>query len=297
MDTTQKMTCGACGKHVNYVSEFVFHYQNDHMDLVNNKAIIKCINPSCSSSFTRINDLKKHLKKGHCIENVPMHPDGSRKRKYSDIESTSASEFPENRDCGPSKDLNEDENISTSHETGEIEKTSSGLQEEQVTEKEIRQWHKGFLKDCPNGLLTEQGFIKIYKQFFPQGDPSKFASLVFRVFDENNDGSIEFEEFIRALSITSRGNLDEKLHWAFRLYDVDNDGYITRDEMYNIVDAIYQMVGQQPQTEDDNTPQKRVDKIFDQMDKNHDDRLTLEEFREGSKADPRIVQALSLGGD
>lgn len=29
---------------------------------------------------------------------------------------------------------------------------------------------------------------------------------------------------------------------AFRLYDVDNDGYITRDEMYNIVDAIYQMV-------------------------------------------------------
>ncbi|PSN29805.1 Frequenin-1, partial [Blattella germanica] len=86
------------------------------------------------------------------------------------------------------------------------------------------------------------GFIKIYKQFFPQGDPSKFASLVFRVFDENNDGSIEFEEFIRALSITSRGNLDEKLHWAFRLYDVDNDGFITRDEMYNIVDAIYQMV-------------------------------------------------------
>lgn len=29
---------------------------------------------------------------------------------------------------------------------------------------------------------------------------------------------------------------------AFRLYDVDNDGFITRDEMYNIVDAIYEMV-------------------------------------------------------
>lgn len=53
--------------------------------------------------------------------------------------------------------------------------------------------------------------------------------------------------------------------------------------------------GQTPNSEDENTPQRRVDKIFSQMDKNNDDKLTLDEFREGSKADPRIVQALSLG--
>lgn len=32
------------------------------------------------------------------------------------------------------------------------------------------------------------------------------------------DGSIEFEEFIRALSVTSRGNLDEKLHCELHQY-------------------------------------------------------------------------------
>ncbi|TUN47323.1 Neuronal calcium sensor 1 [Bagarius yarrelli] len=88
---------------------------------------------------------------------------------------------------------------------------------------------------------------------------------------------------------------NEKIRWAFKLYDLDNDGYITRDEMLNIVDAIYQMVGNTVELpEEENTPEKRVDRIFAMMDKNADGMLTLQEFQEGSKADPSIVQALSL---
>eukprot|EP00058_Branchiostoma_floridae_P010928 XP_002596416.1 hypothetical protein BRAFLDRAFT_121260 [Branchiostoma floridae] len=137
------------------------------------------------------------------------------------------------------------------------------------TEKELQQWHKGFLKDCPNGTLNEEEFQKIYKQFFPFGDPSKFASFVFKVFDENPG--------------------------AFRLYDLDQDGYITRDEMISIVTAIYEMVGNMVKLpEEENTPEKRVDRIFALMDKNGDGRLSMEEFQEGSKSDPSIVQALSL---
>ncbi|XP_023232642.1 frequenin-1-like [Centruroides sculpturatus] len=148
------------------------------------------------------------------------------------------------------------------------------------TEKEVRQWYKGFLKDCPNGLLTEQGFQRIYKQFFPQGDPSKFASLVFRVFDEN-----------KILS----NPINKNISGAFKLYDVDNDGYITREEMYSIVDAIYEMLGNQEKIEDEeDDPKRRVDRIFEQLDKNHDNQLSLEEFKEGSRQDPKIVQALTL---
>ncbi|KAK4103774.1 EF-hand [Parathielavia hyrcaniae] len=108
--------------------------------------------------------------------------------------------------------------------------------------KELQQWYRGFLKDCPSGMLTKSEFQKIYAQFFPFGDPSTFADYVFNVFDTDKSGTIDFKEFICALSVTSRGKMEDKLDWAFQLYDIDGDGKISYEEMLKIVEAIYKMV-------------------------------------------------------
>ncbi len=100
----------------------------------------------------------------------------------------------------------------------------------------------GFLKDCPSCTLTKEEFQKIYRQFFPFGDPSSFADYVFKVFDSDKSGTIDFKEFICALSVTSRGKMEDKLDWAFQLYDIDGDGKISYEEMLAIVEAIYKMV-------------------------------------------------------
>ena len=85
------------------------------------------------------------------------------------------------------------------------------------------------------GQLTCDKFRKIYAHFFPHGDSSTYAQHVFRRLDPDENERISFREFIGALSITSRGSLEDKLNWAFGLYDTNGDGFITKEEMLEIV--------------------------------------------------------------
>jgi len=98
------------------------------------------------------------------------------------------------------------------------------------------------LKDCPSGILTKDEFQKIYRQFFPFGDPSSFADYIFNVFDSDNSGLIDFKKFAVALSVTSSGKMEDKLDLAFQFYDINGDGKISYNEMLAIVEAIYKMV-------------------------------------------------------
>lgn len=90
-------------------------------------------------------------------------------------------------------------------------------------------------RDCPNGQLTRDKFLEVYSSFFPQGNADKFCEHVFRTFDSDNSGKIDFKEFLQAINITSSGKPEQKLEWAFQMYDVNGDGTIEPSEMAEII--------------------------------------------------------------
>lgn len=161
--------------------------------------------------------------------------------------------------------------------------------------RELPQWYKGFLRDCPSGKLSEEEFMKIFKQFFPFGDPTDYCHYLFKVFDVDNSKYIEFKEFIVTLSITSRGTNDQKLNWAFKLYDQKRRGEIDYNDMLLITSSIYQMIGSMVNLPDDEkTPELRVEKQFKLLNKNIDrDTITLEEFKKLPALEPTIDKALN----
>ncbi|CAK9435903.1 uncharacterized protein LODBEIA_P05320 [Lodderomyces beijingensis] len=161
--------------------------------------------------------------------------------------------------------------------------------------RELQQWYKGFLRDCPSGQLSEEEFAKVYKQFFPFGDPTEYCHYLFLVFDLDNSKYIDFKEFIVALSITSRGSEEQKINWTFKLYDYKKTGRLTYNDILPIIQATYKMIGPMVALPDDEkTPELRTEKWFKVLGKNKDtDEITLEDFLKLAKSDSAIMNSLN----
>lgn len=164
----------------------------------------------------------------------------------------------------------------------------------QFNDEEIQKWHDIFKKDCPSGKMSRSKFEELYCSYFPDGDAKKFARHCFRTFDKNNDGTIDFREFLCSLSIISRGTQDEKLTWAFSMYDIDGSGTINREEMLEIVRSVFKVTGSNKVSlpKDESTPERMAHKMFSRLDINKDGNINREEFIAGAKQHPTFMKLL-----
>ena len=51
---------------------------------------------------------------------------------------------------------------------------------------------RGFRQDCPRGVLERETLEQMYSSFLPGGQWKLFVEQLFRVFDKDGDGNIDF---------------------------------------------------------------------------------------------------------
>lgn len=83
-----------------------------------------------------------------------------------------------------------------------------------VTTKEIKDLHKQFKKEAPQGTITKKDFHIVMRGM---GFEDDFVhDLLFAGFDQDRDGVVNFKDFITSLSTLTRGTADEKVDCTLR---------------------------------------------------------------------------------
>ena len=65
-------------------------------------------------------------------------------------------------------------------------------------------------------------------QFYPYGSPDSFSSILFKVYDANMDGFVDFKEFLMINSVTSKGSLENKVRTEVGLLYIIKDIFTLR---------------------------------------------------------------------
>ena len=110
---------------------------------------------------------------------------------------------------------------------------------------------------------------------FRKESVKKVERHVFRIYDFNCDGFIDFREFMIVFSILTGGDPKDMLKKIFRIFDVNSDGTISKDEMLTLVHDLHVIL------EDDTDHAKDGDiarNVFKEMDTNKDSLVSEEEF-------------------
>ncbi|XP_071373327.1 guanylyl cyclase-activating protein 2-like [Centroberyx affinis] len=149
-----------------------------------------------------------------------------------------------------------------------------------------------FMKECPSGALHLHEFKRIFGVPSSSEEESLYIETIFRSFDTNRDNTLDFLEYVAALHLVLRGNLEDRLKWSFKIYDKDGNGKLDRQEVKNLIRIIYKIKLQR--SDSTMTPNEACDRIFELVDQNSDGQISLTEFMEGAQKDEWVMNLLKL---
>ena len=156
----------------------------------------------------------------------------------------------------------------------------------------IKSVYDKFMASNPDGQLDRNEFVRLYDELRAESRDKldEISQFVFAVFDQDRSGTINFNEFLVAFALTSRGDPNKKLEYAFDVYDVDDNGYMDRAELRTVLTAMLDLLGADKRGT--NVP-ALVDECMKDLDNSKDGKVTKEEFVNGLAANYSLRALLS----
>lgn len=118
----------------------------------------------------------------------------------------------------------------------------------QLSEDEIQEWYEEFSKECPNGQLKIEKFKQIFIKYFNGEHATVFSKAIFQEFDKadvsrKKDDSLDFGEFLLALSPTSQLKFENHLRLLFDVYAPSKSNRVNEAMLRKIIKRMFDLVG------------------------------------------------------
>jgi len=94
-----------------------------------------------------------------------------------------------------------------------------------ISRDEVDRQYENFLEKHPDGKIRKKVFQSMIQTCYPNTDTEKLEKHIFRMYDSNSDGYIDFREFMVVLYIMSNGTPEANLKQVKSKEKLNNQTY------------------------------------------------------------------------
>ncbi|XP_031572210.1 ubiquitin carboxyl-terminal hydrolase 32-like [Actinia tenebrosa] len=157
--------------------------------------------------------------------------------------------------------------------------TVTHLHEGDIIELEKKYWN--LKSSSKTGKFDLETFTKLVSPPIP----SVVCPGLFKAFDENGDGHIDFREMACGISSCCRGSSNERHQFCFKVFDADGDGLLSKEEITLLCQTLLEIRQDSSSDKDskvqslEKNPSLMAEEILSNCEKEKDGHIDLQDYQ------------------